>query len=907
MPHYDTYSPEIGLYGETGAVPVINPSAEEAGKTGRAPAEKRTGSGKGKTDAKSKGRKKATAKQQEPTFMDKVSAFLNNPTLRVMSGLFLMLLGTYLLICFISYVGNCFEDQAIITGTKAGTVHVDNYGGEGGARLSQILIDDGFGFGSLVIIFWLFMVSLKLLTNSRLGRFKTLNFTIKCLIALITVSLIIGLLTIGLDVPFNLGGAHGRYVNQAIIDFIGWAGAALLCIFMLVLFVTICLRDVVKWCIRKKRQRDAVRAARRAEMEAEQARLREMEEMQAREVAEETGAGEHVSEDAPATEESQPDNVAFADNSGKSPDELEAEADMTYIYDDGEEEPEPGPETRTGQEPSDHDNASAAAGGFTPSSSADQTSPADAPEAKEGTMTMRVNVNHVATVSDKESTLPKKADNYHFPPVALLKEAPERPALDRNEQIENKEKIRQTLLDFGIPITDIEATVGPTVTLYEIVPERGVKVSSIRNLADDIARSLRATGVRIIAPMPGRGTVGIEVANRERQMVTMRTVICSRRFQETKAELPLALGCTINNDVYIADLAKMPHLLVAGATGQGKSVGLNAIITSLLFCKKPSELKFVLIDPKMVELSLYSEIEKHYLARLPGEDQEVVITDVANKSLPVLSSLCVEMEERYQLLKNARVRAVKEYNQKFNEGRLNPEEGHRFMPYIVVIIDEFADLIMNVGKEVEKSIARLAQKARAIGIHLILTTQRPSTDVVTGLIKANFPARIAFKVSSGVDSKTILNTTEAERLIGMGDMLIFDRSELVRVQCAYTSEKEVDDICTFISQQPCDEPPYVLPEPLVNGDGGDDIDGGGIDDQRIDPMLPEIARAIINMSQASTSGVQRRYNIGYNRAGRIMDQLERMGVVGPAHGGKPRAVLVDPMALESILDSLGLK
>ena len=308
----------------------------------------------------------------------------------------------------------------------------------------------------------------------------------------------------------------------------------------------------------------------------------------------------------------------------------------------------------------------------------------------------------------------------------------------------------------------------------------------------------------------------------------------------------------------------------------------------------------------MVELSLYSEIEKHYLARLPGDDQEVVITDVANKSLPVLSSLCVEMEERYQLLKNARVRAVKEYNDKFLDGRLNPADGHRFMPYIVVIIDEFADLIMNVGKEVEKSIARLAQKARAIGIHLILTTQRPSTDVVTGLIKANFPARIAFKVSSGVDSKTILNTTEAERLIGMGDMLIFDRSELVRVQCAYTSEKEVDDICTFISRQPCDEQPYVLPEPLVSGDDGGDIDGG-FDDQRVDPMLPEIARAIINMPQASTSAVQRRYNIGYNRAGRIMDQLERMGVVGPAHGGKPRTVLMDPMALESVLDSIGLK
>lgn len=554
---------------------------------------------------------------------------------------------------------------------------------------------------------------------------------------------------------------------------------------------------------------------------------------------------------------------------------------MTYIYDDGEEESESELELET------------------------RTSEATDTGQNSDGIVMKVNVNHVGIVDEKDSLLPREAENYHFPPVALLKEAPERPAWDRNEQLENKEKIRQTLLDFGIPITDIEATVGPTVTLYEIVPERGVKVSSIRNLADDIARSLRATGVRIIAPMPGRGTVGIEVANRERQTVTMRTVITSRKFQESRAELPLGLGCTINNDVYVADLAKMPHLLVAGATGQGKSVGLNAIITSLLYCKKPSELKFVLIDPKMVELSLYSEIDKHYLARLPGEDQEVVITDVGNKSLPVLSSLCVEMEERYQLLKNARVRAIKEYNEKFLDGDLSEDEGHRFMPYIVVIIDEFADLIMNVGKEVEKSIARLAQKARAIGIHLILTTQRPSTDVVTGLIKANFPARIAFKVSSGVDSKTILNTTEAVQLIGMGDMLIFNRSEMTRVQCAYTSEKEVDDICTFISQQPCEESPYVLPEPLVT-EGGEAA-AEGFDDQRIDPLLAEVARSIVNLDQASTSGIQRRYNIGYNRAGRIMDQLERMGVVGPSHGGKPREVRVDPMALESILESVGQK
>ena len=410
-------------------------------------------------------------------------------------------------------------------------------------------------------------------------------------------------------------------------------------------------------------------------------------------------------------------------------------------------------------------------------------------------------------------------------------------------------------------------------------------------------------GVRIIAPIPGKGSVGIEVANKDPQIVSMRTVITSRKFQECKYELPIALGSTINNEVYIADLTKMPHLLVAGATGQGKSVGLNAIITSLLFRKHPSELKFVLVDPKMVELSLYSAIEKHYLARMPGED-DAIITDVSAKVIPALNSLCVEMDDRYQLLKAARVRAIKEYNQKFLAGELRSDEGHRFMPYIVVVVDEYSDLVMTAGKEIEKPIARLAQKARAIGIHLIVATQRPSTDVVTGMIKANFPARIAFKVSSGVDSKTILNTTEAQQLIGRGDMLIANGSELVRVQCAFIDTPEVEDICTFISQQPCNDEPYILPEPQM-GDGSE-AGGEGMGDQPIDPLLKEVARTIINLDQASTSGIQRRFNIGYNRAGRIMDQLERLGVVGPSHGGKPRSVLVDPMALENILSTLNV-
>ena len=423
-----------------------------------------------------------------------------------------------------------------------------------------------------------------------------------------------------------------------------------------------------------------------------------------------------------------------------------------------------------------------------------------------------------------------------------------------------------------------------------------MRIAKIKRLEDDIALSLAALGIRIIAPIPGKGTIGIEVPNKEPQIVSMRSIISSKKYQETKADLPMAMGATISNEVFVADLAKMPHLLVAGATGMGKSVGLNAIIASLLYKKHPAELKFVLIDPKMVEFSLYSKLERHFLAKLP-EEEDAIITD-PNKVVATLNSLCVEMDNRYSLLKDANVRSIKEYINKFTNHRLNPEKGHRYLPYIVVIVDEFADLIMTAGKEVETPIARIAQKARAVGMHMIIATQRPSTNVITGIIKANFPGRVAFRVSQMVDSRTILDRTGANQLIGKGDLLFSRDGEMDRVQCAFISTDEVEAICDSIDEQIGYEEAYMLPEYIPEAAEGGGI--GNITDR--DPLFEDAARSIINSQTASTSSLQRAYKIGYNRAGRIMDQMEAAGIVGPAQGGKPRQVLVDSLQLERILE-----
>ena len=494
-------------------------------------------------------------------------------------------------------------------------------------------------------------------------------------------------------------------------------------------------------------------------------------------------------------------------------------------------------------------------------------------------------------------------ENYRYPTLDLLKhyDIDPRATIDMEEQTKNKDQIIYVLRTFGVEISSIKATVGPTITLYEITPAPGVRISKIRNLEDDIALSLSALGIRIIAPIPGKGTIGIEVPNAKPQIVSMESILNSRKFQETTMDLPMALGKTITNEVFMADLAKMPHLLVAGATGQGKSVGLNAIITSLLYKKHPAELKFVMVDPKKVEFPIYSPIVNHFLAQIEDDDDEPIITDV-QKVINTLKSLCLEMDNRYDLLKRARARNIKEYNEKFRNRQLNPENGHHFLPYIVVIIDEFGDLIMTAGKEIELPIARIAQLARAVGMHMIIATQRPTTNIITGTIKANFPARMAFKVSAMIDSRTILDRPGANQLIGKGDMLFLAGSEPVRLQCAFVDTPEVERIASFIACQQSYTGPFALPRPPME-------DAGGVNDvdmNHLDPMFADAARLIISSQQGSTSMIQRKFSIGYNRAGRLMDQLEKAGIVGPAQGAKPRDVLIqDENTLDMILNNLG--
>lgn len=528
--------------------------------------------------------------------------------------------------------------------------------------------------------------------------------------------------------------------------------------------------------------------------------------------------------------------------------------------------------------------------------------PIEKPAEKE--LTFEVEINEAAEKLVKKAghydptlDLPK----YQFPNIDFLREySTGKISVTKEELQANKDKIVETLTNFKIGIASIKATIGPTVTLYEIVPEAGVKISKIKNLEDDIALSLAALGIRIIAPIPGKGTIGIEVPNKNKEMVSMKSVISTDKFMNSDMALPIGLGKTISNEVFIADLAKMPHLLMAGATGQGKSVGLNAILTSLLYKKHPSQLKFVLVDPKKVELTLFNKIERHYLAKLP-DNEEPIITDT-KLVVNTLNSLCIEMDQRYDLLKDAACRNIKEYNQKFVDRKLNPEKGHKFLPYIVLVIDELADLMMTAGKEVETPIARLAQLARAIGIHLVVATQRPSVNVITGIIKANFPARLSFRVTSKVDSRTILDAGGADQLIGQGDMLLSSGSEVIRLQCAFVDTPEVDEICDFIGSQKGYESAYLLPE--FTGDEGD-AGKSDVDLSDRDVLFEEAAKVIVMHQQGSTSLIQRKLKLGYNRAGRLIDQLEAAGIVGPFEGSKARQVLIpDEYSLEQLLNTL---
>lgn len=849
MNRYDNFTPELTEDSGEEFRP-LPPEGDDGVADSRPHAAVRTKVRKAK---KAPGRKST---QSRGSFAERVLDAAHSPVCRGVVGLLCACMGFYMLIAFISFISAGAADQSVVDNTANGSVPpVGNAGGEGGARLAEFLINGCFGVGSFVIIFWLFAMSMKLLIGK--PHFRSVDFTVKCLVALITLSVVAGLATLGAHSIYSWGGTHGRVVNEFIVGYLGWPGAIVLSVFLIGVFVVICLNDLIKWIIKLRRAKIARRLAAAEAVERE----REAEEMRAN--LEQLGE-EHPGSDSQDESESEPDSsMSFGP---------ECADFASYVLKDEE-----------------MDGHSA------------EISDADQEETDDGT-TMKVRVNQIseAVGADERPDIydpTAELSHYEFPSYSLLKESNNRISVDRTEQAENQERIRKTLLDFGIPIISIEATVGPTVTLYEIVPDKGVKISKIRNLVDDIALSLAARGVRIIAPIPGRGTVGIEVANKEPQTVSMRTVITSEEYQKCKYDLPIAIGSTISNKVYIADLTKMPHLLVAGATGQGKSVGLNAIIASLLYRKHPSELKFVLIDPKMVEFGPYSRLERHYMAMLPDQE-EPVITD-PSKVIATLNSLCVEMDSRYELLKLAGKRNIKEYNAKFVTRTLNPEKGHRFLPYIVVIIDEFGDLIMTAGKEVEMPIARIAQKARAVGIHMIISTQRPSTNVITGVIRANFPARMAFKVSTGVESRIILDTMGAQQLIGRGDMLVSNQSELERIQCAFIDTPEVDAICDAISSQPGFEQPYILPEPIAE-DGG--VTGTLVAER--DPLFAESARLVVMSNTASTSSLQRRYSIGYNRAGKIMDQLEASGIVGPAQGGKPRDVLVSPDQLERMLKDI---
>lgn len=901
---YTDYAPDFSSLNELPKAETL----EETDQTVSRRAEGRRVRSRRKEKAEAKPEVKQEVKK-EPWYVRAKNA-LTGTTAKALWGIFLGCIGIYLLVAFVSYFVTCVQDQSLVNSEPIGHVleKANNAGGEGGARISEFLINECFGLGSLVIVVWFVAMSLKMLIGR--PRFKSVNFTIKCIIALLTVSLIIGLITIGAHSQVNWGGYHGRYVNEFIIGFVGWTGAVLLSMFMVAVFVMICLRDMIIWLrgiYLKRKARKQAMAEERAEQEAREAEIRRMQEQ------------EHI-DDLRAGEATQlnPEAVAGVNDDDTQVDFSQTDMPLYNIPDEAAEdiEPENEPEKSDSHDMEEVQIRKDEVSDDTESNDQDEdeteksVDSSDAAQDKPTEDKMVVNVSNIGEADKRQ--LRSQVDvwestNYKFPPLDLLNQAQVKVSVDEEEQLENKEKIKATLLSFGIPITDIEATIGPTVTLYEIRPDAGVKISKIRGLVDDIALSLAAKGVRIIAPIPGKGTVGIEVANKDPQTVSMRAVIGSRKYQEKKLKqhLPVALGSTISQGIYMADLAEMPHLLVAGATGQGKSVGLNAIIASLMYSLAPWQLKFVMIDPKQVEFSLYNKIKDHYMAVIPEDvdSDEPVITDTTTgKVEAVLNSLVIEMENRYSLLKDAHVRNIEEYNSKIKACQLNPENGHKFLPYIVVIVDEFGDLIMSSGKSVEMPIARLAQKARAVGMHVIIATQRPSTNVITGIIKANFPARISFKVSSGVDSKTILDTSGAQQLIGRGDMLIFHKSEMVRVQCAFIDTPEVEAICNYVNRQPFAQGPYILPEPQIAN--GEDGPADEVNMRERDPLFDEVARMIVNKGQASTSSIQRLFSLGYTRAGRIMDQMEQAHIVGPNQGGKPRAVLVDPMELENILNSL---
>lgn len=841
-----------------------------------------------------------------PAFIARPIAFFKSRKVKSVAGIALILLATYLAIAALSFLKNSGTDQSEIVNQSVEQLSqqpgaVNNIAGPTGAKTSHHLFVEGLGLGSIVLIIYMYILGVRLLRDKKL-YFWSLTF--KSLIFSITISMVVGLFTLNSASAIPPGGYHGRYINMLLISRVGWVGAFIVSCLLVTVLVTIYIAELTRFYLKSREKLRLIQAKKIHETDRRNYEREVMDSALAdgpiNVVVEEAQQPEPQRPAASATRTTFQDfdnietDVPPVDDDSISPSKRQSRNLTTSDADDYIQVT-----VTEADDAADHSHASAATSGHS-DGNANAADTGNKPGFEINAAAEIEQGNDSNEVVKLQGPYDPRAElsRYKMPTLDLLHDRPRKSnSVDLAEQEENKERITKTLNDYGIQIVKIEAKVGPTVTLYEIIPAEGVRIARIKRLEDDIAMSLAALGIRIIAPIPGKGTIGIEVPNKDPQTVSIRSILGSRAFQECKYPLPMALGATISNDVYIADLTKMPHLLVAGATGQGKSVGLNTIIASLLYKRHPSELKFVLVDPKMVEFSLYARLEKHYLAKLP-DAEEPVVTD-PNKVVDTLNSLCVEMDSRYALLKDAGCRSVIEYNEKFINRRLNPEKGHRYMPYIVMIVDEFADLIMMAGKNVETPIARIAQKARAVGMHMIIATQRPSTNVITGIIKANFPGRIGFRVSQMVDSRTILDAPGANQLIGRGDMLISAGGVMERVQCAFIDTDEVDAICRHIDNQIGFETAYILPEPPTEGG---ELPTGSLTER--DALFDEIARLVVQSSTASTSNIQRKYSIGYNRAGKIMDQLEAAGIVGPATGGKPRNVLVDPMQLEMILNSL---
>lgn len=770
-------------------------------------------------------------------------------------GCLLVLFSIALLVAFVSFYIYGQEDQSAVLELSNRTETVKNWLGKFGAYLANLIVYQGFGLASFLFVRLLFLSGIFLILGLSSRKLKIIWFW--DLFVMINVSVLFGFFATSLP---ELGGTIGYEINILLQDYIGKTGTLLLLIFGLVIYTIFKLKlspeKIQSFFESSKNEITPENNIAAPKMDA--ASAYNLEEFA---ITEEEEVQEVVAEKIP---EFKPSQFEINKEALKPTINHPSEINLDPISKSPAAEKIPAIPVAINEE-------------FVIEAASEE-------EVLEENLAARL----VSDFGLFDPTL--DLSNYKFPTIDLLKEySTGGITINQEELEENKNKIVDTLRNYKIEIAQIKATVGPSVTLYEIVPEAGIRISKIKSLEDDIALSLSALGIRIIAPIPGKGTIGIEVPNKNPTMVSMKSVIGSTKFQEAEMELPVALGKTISNETFVVDLAKMPHLLMAGATGQGKSVGLNAVLTSLLYKKHPAEVKFVLVDPKKVELTLFNKIERHYLAKLP-DVEDAIITDNA-KVINTLNSLCVEMDNRYSLLKDAMVRNIKEYNEKFKSRKLNPENGHRFLPYIILVVDEFADLIMTAGKEVEVPIARLAQLARAIGIHLIIATQRPSVNVITGLIKANFPARIAFRVTSKIDSRTILDTQGADQLIGRGDLLYTNGNDVVRVQCAFIDTPEVEKITDFIGSQKAYATAYLLPE-YVGEENGINLD---IDISERDSLFREAAEIIVNAQQGSASLLQRKLKLGYNRAGRLIDQLEAAGIVGPFEGSKARAVNISDM------------